>query len=210
MKTASVFLRSRAFTLFELILALAILMLISGGVFSLTGAAMETAKTAREEQTASRRLEAFLRVARETFHNLDAKGSVFLQMSRGGSAPVPELVFKDASGAFGNGSLNRAALVLAALPEAGGTRAFALRRVSGEGVGAARETPWTPLMSGVERVLWTFYSEGNWSEEWPAGRGRPELVRLNFTWRDFPEPIEAIFWLPPTAAGPQPSPTPAP
>jgi type II secretory pathway pseudopilin PulG len=210
MKTAPVYSHCRAFTLFELILALAILMLISGGVFSLTGAAMETAKTAREEQTASRRLEAFLRVTRETFLNLDAKGSVFLQLSRSGSAPGLELVFKDTSGAFGSGSLGKSSLVLAALPEAGGTRAFAMRRVPAEGTSTARETPWIPLMSGVERVRWTFFSAGDWSEEWPAGRGRPELVRLNFTWRDFPEPIEAVFWLPPMAAPPQPSPSPAP
>ncbi len=202
----------RGFTLFELVLALAILMLISGAVFTLTGAALESAKTAREEQTSSRRLEAFLRVTRDTFHSLDAKGHVFLRMARGETAPTPELVFQGVSGAFGSSSLGESSLVLAALPRADGSRTFAMRRIPGDGDtrNGDAEIPWISLMAGVERVRWTFFAAGAWVEEWQPGQGRPELVRLNFAGRDFPNPVEAIFWLPPLTPLPAATPPAAP
>lgn len=208
------------FTLFEVVLALAILMMISGAVFGISAAALEAAKTTREEQLASRRLEGFLRITRDTLLGLDAKGSVSLRIdTQSGSAPIPELVFERTAGAFGVPSLAGGSLVLAALPQADGARTFSLRRIPREdGRPVRQEIPWTPLLAGVEQVKWSFFSQGQWLDEWQQGQGRPEMVRLTFRYAGLPGyPIESIFWLPPLAQtadtnrpGPRPPPPPTP
>jgi type II secretory pathway pseudopilin PulG len=196
--------RRRGFTLFELILALAILMLVAGAVFTLTGAAVETAQAAREEQADSRRMERFLRVLRDTFQGLDGKGRVFLRADRRSTSPVQELVFEGVSNAFGLATLGDASLVLAPLPQSDGSRTFSIRivPVAKAGALADQEIPWTPLLGGIERVRWGFYSRGAWVEEWEQGQGRPELVRLTFDRRTFSDPVEAVFWIPPVTATP--------
>ncbi len=55
------------FTLFELIMALMILGLLSGAVYSISTAALETTKAVISEQAGSRRLEAFFKVTRDAF-----------------------------------------------------------------------------------------------------------------------------------------------
>lgn len=204
----------RAFTLFELVLALSILLLISGAVFSLTGAALDVARSAREEQSASRRQEGFLRITREAFQGIGSQGSIFLRMGKGGAAAGPEMVFQNTT-AFGMPSMGDSNLVLGAPAQSDGSRVFSLRRESQRDL-RAKEEPWVPLMAGVERVQWSFFAKekGEWVDELPLGQSRPQLVRLNFQWRNSQEPVEAIFWLPPIASAsdrpsaPQPSPTP--
>jgi type II secretory pathway pseudopilin PulG len=186
----------RAFTLFEMVLAMAILMLLSGAVFTLTGAAMEVARAAREEQTESRRQEGFLRVTQDAFRSLGSGSSVSLRMGKEGSAPVPEIVFENTAGAFGTTSLGDAVLVLAARPHSDGSRTFSIRRMNLREKNS-KEAPWIPLLPGVENVSWSFFTDGEWAIEWPPGLKRPELVRLNFKWRDSQAPVEAIFWVPP-------------
>ena len=82
------------FTLFEVIMALMILGLLSSAVYSISTAALEASKSIIMEQTSARRLEAFLRITREAFLNLAAYGNLSFRISKSASgAPVPELVF---------------------------------------------------------------------------------------------------------------------
>lgn len=118
------------FTLFEVILALMILGLISGAVYSISSAAMEATKATLAAQAGCRRLEAFLKVTRDAFLAIPADGQVFLRIGKSnGGAPVPEIVFREATGVFGIPSLGGGELVLGARPRSDGSRAFALLRV---------------------------------------------------------------------------------
>ncbi len=193
----------RAFTLFEVVLALGILMLLSGAIFLITTSALEATKITREEQRISQRLDAFLRVTRDTFLGLEAKGVVYLRFEKtGGTTPMVEMVLERTSGAFGVASLGGGSLVLAALPQADGSRTFALRVLpKNEGTPQDLENiPWTPLFPGVERVKWSFFANGIWTDEWEPAQGRPELARLTFECRELAgPPVEAIFWIPPLA-----------
>jgi prepilin-type N-terminal cleavage/methylation domain-containing protein len=199
------------FTLFELIMALMILGLLSGAVYSISTAALETTKAVISEQAASRRLEAFLKVTRDSFSNLPADGKVFFRMAKSpAGSPVPELVFMETSGTFGVSSLGGGSLILAARPKADGTRAFSILRLppNSQGIELERlrsQGAWVSLLPGVEKVKWLFFKTGEWVEEWEEGAERLRLVRLQFSYDKMPgSPIDVIFWIPPIVAPKEP------
>jgi prepilin-type N-terminal cleavage/methylation domain-containing protein len=204
--TASSNVAQRAFTLFEVILALMILGLLSGAVYSITTAALEATKATMAEQAGARRLEAFVRTTRDAFLNLPADAQLFLRIAKSSSgAPVPELVFAETSGTFGMASLGGGSMILSARPRADGTRAFSILRVPANVQGLDYDRliesgSWMPLLPGVEKVVWTFLRQGEWLEEWPEGSGRPESVRLSFEYTELPgSEIVLQFWIPPLA-----------
>jgi len=206
--------RRNAFTLFEVILALMILGLLSGAVYSITNAALESTKAAMNEQTGARRLEAFVRITRDAFLGLPSDARVFLRIGKSSTgAPVPELVFAETSGTFGIASLGGGSIVLSARPRADGTRAFSILRVPADVQGfeydrLMSQGAWIPLLPGVEKVAWTFYKQGKWNDEWPEGAGRPESVRLSFEYIDLPgSVVDLQFWIPPLVP-PQQAPPP--
>ena len=198
--------RRAGFTLFEVIMALMILGLLSGAVYSISMAALETSKSVMTEQSSARRLEAFLRITRDAFLNLPADANISLRMSQSSSgAPVPELVFAETSGTFGVPSLGGGSLLLAARPRADGSRTFSILRVPAELDTSTMERlvakgDWIPLLPRVSRVKWFFFNGNEWVEEWPQGGGRPQLVRLQFSYDPMGgAPIDVQFWIPPLA-----------
>jgi hypothetical protein len=185
-------------------MAMMILGLLGGAVYSLSTAALETSKAVKGEYQACARLDAFLRVLRGTFVNLPPDALVYLQMEEAlGGAPVPEIVFERAPGAFGVSSLGTGALALAAKPLSDGTREFALLLRQGREASFPTRIDtsgerWIPLFAGVENVVWKFKrDEGDWLEEWPSGSGRPRMVRVTFDYTGTPgRPVDAQFWVP--------------
>ena len=209
-----------AFTLFEVILSLMILALLTGAVYSITSAAAETSRATMEEQVAVRRMEAFLKVTRDAFLNLPREGKVHLQFSKSpAGAPIPEIVFEESTGLFGIPSLGGGSLVLAARPRADGSRTMSLLRVPRDVQGIDLENlkagdSWIPLLPRVEVVKWSFFANGEWKDEWPPENGRPLSARLQMDYLDMAgSKIDSQFWIPPvSAAAPaqQPAPTPKP
>jgi prepilin-type N-terminal cleavage/methylation domain-containing protein len=212
--------RSGGFTLFEVILSLMILALLTGAVYSITSAATEGSKATMEEQVSVRRMEAFLKVTRDAFLNLPREGKVQLRFSRSASgAPVPEIVFEEAAGLFGIPSLGGGSLILAARPRADGSRTMAILRVPKDLQGTELENlkagnSWVTLLPRVEKVKWTFFANGEWKEEWTPENGRPLAARLQMEYLDMAgSAIDSEFWIPPLTAVPQtqaPSPAPQP
>ena len=211
-----------AFTLFEVILSLLILALLTGAVYSITSAATETSKATMEEQVSVRRMEAFLKVTRDAFLNLPREGKVQLRFSKSASgAPVPEIIFEEAAGLFGIPSLGGGSLILAARPRADGSRTMALLRVPKDLQGTELENlksgnSWITLLPRVEKVKWSFFSNGEWKEEWLPENGRPLTARLQLEYLDMAgSKIDSQFWIPPIslvvqAQGPAPKPKPSP
>jgi len=208
------------FTLFEVILALMILGMLTGAVYSITSAATEASRATMEEQSSVRRVEAFLKVTRDAFLNLPREGRVQLEFSKSASgAPVPEVIFEEAPGVFGVPSLGGGSLILAARPRADGSRTMSLLLVPRDpGIGELDRLKagngWIPLLPRVEKVKWSFFANGEWKDEWPRENGRPLTVRLEMEYLDMGgSKIDVQFWIPPLAAAQKnqpPAPTPAP
>ncbi len=212
-----------AFTLFEVILSLMILAMLTGAVYSITSAATEASKATMEEQGSVRRVEAFLKVTRDAFLNLPRDGSVQLRFSKSATgAPVPEVIFEGAAGMFGIPSLGGGSLILAARPRADGSRTMSLLRVPQNLQGTELDrlkagNSWIPLLPRLEKVKWTFFANGEWKEEWLTENGRPLAARLEMEVLDMGgSKVDVQFWVPPLAAEaargqtPEPSPSPSP
>ena len=211
------------FTLFEVILALAILAILTGAIYSVASAAIEASKATLAERSFSRRLESFLGVTRDAFLCLPREGRVHLRFARAPSgAPVPELIFEEAAGVFGIPSLGGGSLALSARPMADGSRTLSVIRIPKDTQGQKLQRltasgAWIPLLPHVESVKWTFLTNGQWREEWLPESGRPLAARLQMKFLDMPgSKIDAQFWIPPllasstNVAGPTQAPIPAP
>ena len=212
-----IFSKRAGFTLIEVVLALAILGILTGAVYSIASSAMEASKATLAEQASSRRLEAFLSVTRDAFLCLPREGRIQLRFTRAPSgAPVPEVIFEEATGVFGIPSLGGGALILSARPRADGTRTMSVLRIpkGTQGLQLDRLTAqgaWIPLLPRVERVRWSFMANGQWRDEWLPENGRPLAARLQMDYLDMPgSKIDAQFWIPPLAAAATNAPTPPP
>lgn len=216
---------SSGFTLLEVIMAMGILAMLTGAVYSITMAATEASKATMDEQVSVRRVEAFLKVTRDAFLNLPREGSVQLRFSKSATgAPVPEIIFQEAAGLFGIPSLGGGSLILAARPRADGSRTMSILRVPKDLQGPELDrlkagNDWIPLLPRVEKVKWSFFANGEWKEEWLPENGRPLAARLQMEIPDMGgSKIDSQFWIPPLAAlasqdqtpGPSPSPSPSP
>ena len=215
----------RGFTLLEVILSMGILALLAASIYAITSSSIGASRTAMEQQLTLRRLDAFLRITRSAFLNLPSQGTVSLEMGRGkGGEPEARLILGKAQGLFGMPSLGGGSLVLAAKPRPDGTRTISMIRVSSNlgdnELEKVLSSPGTPLLPKVRKPRWSFFQEGVWKEEWPKGNPRPTLVRLQLEIDEIPEPVEALFLVPPVVppptatqpeqAAPSPSPSPRP
>ena len=203
---------SRAFTLLEVILSMAILAMLAASVYAITSSSITAARTAMDQQLVLRRLDAFLRVTRNAFLNLPGQGTVSLEIGKGkGGETEPRLILGKVQGLFGMPSLGGASLMLAAKARSDGTRTICMVRIpahlSDRELETALNAPGIPLLPKVRRPRWSFSEGGVWKEEWPTGSPRPQLVRLQLDIDEMPDPIEAIFYVPPVAAPHVPPPT---
>lgn len=207
---------NRGFTLLEVVLSMGILALLAGSIYAISNSAITASRTAMEQQLTLRRVDAFLRVTRDALLNLPGQATVSVEVVRGiGGDPEPRLTLGNVQGLFGLPSLGGGSLVLAARPRPDGTRTITMLRIpsnaSERALATALSAPGTPLLPGVRKPRWSFLSGDSWKEEWPPGSPRPALVRLQFEINGIPDPVEAIFFVPPVTAlpsGASPSPTP--
>ena len=190
-----------AFTLLEVVLAMMLLGLLAGAIYSLSTASISVARETVEEQLMVRRLEGFLTITRNAFLNLPAHGKVILN-SENSSTSIPDLNFENAAGIFGLPSLAGGTLVLSARPRSDGTRTFSILRLPKDVQGADRDRyyegdHWIPLLPKVQKPHWSFFRNGDWLDEWPSGAGRPQLVRLQMEVAGMKNLVESIFYIPP-------------
>jgi len=196
---------ARAFTLFEMVVVVAIFVLLAGGIYATVNAAVRATATLSEENLQIQRLNAFVSLLRRTFHNLPANavfsGGVRSQDGDG----FAEIVLRDAPGVFawGLGGPSSGTALLSARPRLGGGRELSLLLMPGslgemERREALRDAKWLRLLPDLREVQWRFYDEAqqDYVDEWPEGN-RPPLVELNLTLLGEEVPRKFVFWLPP-------------
>ncbi|MCF7729952.1 MAG: GspJ family type II secretion system protein [Chthoniobacterales bacterium] len=194
------FKKTSGFTLLEVILAMAIMLLLAGAIYSISSAAIESTKETIVEQFTMRRLAGFLQITRNAFLNLPANGEIYL--SNDSNNTIPDLNFEKATGLFGIASLGGGILTLSALPNSDGTRTFSMLRIPNNIQGNElnhflEHASWVKLLPKVQKPHWSFFNKREWVDEWPRGSGRPQLVRLQMEVEGIQEPLETIFYVPP-------------
>jgi prepilin-type N-terminal cleavage/methylation domain-containing protein len=196
---------ARAFTLFEMVVVIAIFVLLAGGIYATVNAAVRATATLSEENLQIQRLNAFVSLLRRTFHNLPANavfsGGVRSQDGDG----FAEIVLRDAPGVFawGLGGPSSGTALLSARPRLGGGREISLMLLPGslgemERREALQDGKWLRLLPDLREVQWRFYDEAqqDYVDEWPEG-ARPPLIELNLTLLGEEIPRKFVFWLPP-------------
>jgi prepilin-type N-terminal cleavage/methylation domain-containing protein len=196
---------ARAFTLFEMVVVIAIFVLLAGGIYATVNAAVRATATLSEENLQIQRLNAFVSLLRRTFHNLPANavfsGGVRSQDGDG----FAEIVLRDAPGVFawGLGGPSSGTALLSARPRLGGGREISLMLMPGslgemERREALQDGKWLRLLPDLREVQWRFYDEAqqDYVDEWPEGV-RPRLIELNLTLLGEEVPRKFVFWLPP-------------
>jgi prepilin-type N-terminal cleavage/methylation domain-containing protein len=192
--------KTAGFTLLEVILAMAIMLLLAGAIYSISTASIESTKETIVEQFTMRRLAGFIQITRNAFLNLPTNGAIYLSNDSNNS--IPDLNFENAAGLFGIASLGGGTLTLSAQPSSDGTRTFSILRIpkniQGNDLNRFYEhAHWVKLLPKVQKPHWSFFNKGEWVDEWPRGTGRPQLVRLEMEVAGIHEPLQTIFYLPP-------------
>lgn len=194
--------KKQGFTLVEVILALGIFAVLAGAIFTAVQAVSNASAVLGVEQMRARKTDALLSWMRKGFRGLPARSEVILRTrDAGAGGRAVELVIRRAPGAFGLGEFDAvgADLVLGALPDGRGGATLHVARFPGawtmeELSRNLRQEDWVPLFEGIRTLRWTFWSpeEERFLEEWPEGRGRPVLIRLQMT-LESGEEVEAVF-----------------
>jgi prepilin-type N-terminal cleavage/methylation domain-containing protein len=196
---------ARGFTLFEMVVVIAIFVLLAGGIYATVNAAVRATATLTEENLQIQRLNAFVSLVRRTFHNLPANARFAGGVRAEGGDGFPEITLRDAPGVFawGMGGPSAGTALLTARPRLGGGRELSLMLLPGslgemERRDALERGAWLRLLPDLREVKWRFYSleRQEWLEEWLEGE-RPPLVELNLQLLGEEVPRQFIFWLPP-------------
>lgn len=197
--------RTVGFTLFEVILATAIFVLLAGSVYFSVSSSVAAADALGREQIDSRRLAAFADFLREGFRNLPAEAAVAVRTRRtGGRGDAVELIIRGAAGAFPTGALEAlgGGVVLAVLPDGRGSGTLALMRFpdrigDGDLDRHLQSASWLPVLSGVASVRWRFWDavRQQFLETWERTDACPDVIELTLQCAGSP-PQTSLFALP--------------
>jgi prepilin-type N-terminal cleavage/methylation domain-containing protein len=194
-----------AFTLFEMVVVVAIFVLLAGGIYATVNAAVRATATLTEENLQIQRVNAFVSLLRRTFHNLPANAVFSGGIREEGGDGFAEITLRDAPGVFawGMGGPSAATALLSARKRLGGGREISLMLLPGslgemERRDALERGAWLRLLPDLREVQWRFFDEQqqDWVDEWPEGN-RPPLVELNLQLLGEEIPRKFVFWLPP-------------
>lgn len=212
--------RKRGFTLFEVMIAMGILVFLVGGIYFSVSTAVSSSIQLATVQMEARQQNAFVRFLREGFLNLPAGAKIFLRTrDLGQRGRAVELLIERASGAFETGVLEAqgSGVVLAVIPDGKGAGHFSIQRfVSGLGENDRDRNlesgSWLRILEGITTVRWRFWDkrEQRFVETWENPDERPAFVELTYAVGGEPE-TTSVFHLPAIAmAAPAGDPPPPP
>jgi len=190
--------RHGAFTLFEVMLALAIVVLVAGGIFGMISATMRLTAETQARQERARKSEALGELLRNEFAVLPVHAHLLFQSSSSRQAAVSELILEDAPAAFvwGKRQAHPGAIGLLAVSRADGLLDLRLVQFNPDGPTVDDGVDWIRLAGGIRFLEWSFLGPtGQWQDRW-AGGELPRLVRLRWQMQGDHEASERIFEVP--------------
>ncbi|MBI4024411.1 MAG: prepilin-type N-terminal cleavage/methylation domain-containing protein [Verrucomicrobia bacterium] len=196
------------FTLLEVMLAVALLALLAGGLFAIVSGTMASAAELHQRQNRQQQVEGLVALCQRTFRTLPSSASLQGGVREESGVYLPEVILRQAPAAFswGDPSVALPTAVLRARPQVGGLFGLGLlREHDSSGVESSSESErpvrWLMLLSDIRKLEWRFYDSrtATWMEEWNDHALRPSLVELTLTLAGELSPVRFIFWLPPLA-----------
>ena len=208
--------RPSGFTLVEVLLGLALIGLLAGGIFAVQRGALTVSTEVAERETKVMRVHAFCELLRRTFEQAPGNSRVNLQVYGGAGSDLTEVAFTDYPLAFNwpgvtagsktvifrtersTGSLGLQAAILYLDEEqsqAWQRGQFDETKVLGR----------LTLLDGIAFLGWRFFNDTTqeWELEWPVNNTRrPSFVEMTLQFIDGYDPVRLVFWIP-TMANPQ-------
>jgi len=205
----------RAFTLIEILIGLALLGMLAGGIFAVQRGALEVSRSVVESETKTLQVHAFCELLRRNFEQMPGNARVNLQYYGGAGSDLSEVAFTDYPLAFTWPGVTAGAK----------TVIFRTERSVGIGLQAAilyldeeQADAWSKgsfdetkilgritIMDGIANLRWRFLNETTqeYEEEWPlTNTRRPTTVEMTLQFMDGTDPVQLIFWIP-TMMNPQ-------
>lgn len=205
----------RGFTLIEIMLGLALLSILVGGIFAVQRGAITVSSSVVERETQTLKVHAFCELLRRNFEQMPGNAKVNLQFFGGTGSDLTEVAFTDFPLAFTWPGVTAGAK----------TVIFRTERSVGLGLQAAilyldqeQAAAWQKgqfdeskilgritVMDGISFLGWRFFNETTqeWETEWPlTNTRRPTFVEMTLQFMDGEDPVRLVFWIP-TMANPQ-------
>ncbi len=213
----------RGFTLLEVTVAMAILVIIAGSIFAVLRGTISEVSVLSEEQSRQQEIDGFIELCRKTFRMLPAEASLEGRVRQDSGAVLPEILIRKApeSLAWGKVEDYDTISVIGLRPQIGGHFSLGLLRVSDpknplvDPVIASKAEDWLTLIPDVSKIEWRYYDARSamWMDILPAGSGRPAAIEMKLLLPGDDDPLVVVFWvvpIVPQAVVPQGSNPPAP
>ncbi|CAN5913948.1 hypothetical protein BH11VER1_BH11VER1_25620 [soil metagenome] len=220
--------RSRAFTLLEVVIALTMLAMFSGTLFTLIRGSVKAATEIQQLQKDNDQVNRFIAICRQAFQNLPITAILTLTVTEKNTPMLQELTISGAPEAFpfGISPISYKETILGIRPDLAATeasesglrvyylgvsredivpeevnRSAGVTRSVGDGVAAPDDQGryWMPLLPAVTSLTWRFYKEEEDTwEEEWDSTQFPPLIEMNLLLADRTQPIRVVFALPAT------------
>ena len=182
-----------AFTLIQVHISLLVLALLAGGIMMAVSTSTKVTAIIGQEQMKLARLDAFVRLCRQSFLNLPGSAEVEIRARQLGSrGDALDLLLLNAPGTFlvGSSASQGDNVALSALPDGSGTATIALKHFT---IPKNRkndpividqilaEPPWVKLIQNVEKISWRFMDPdtGEIFQNVKQQRTRPQILVLD-------------------------------
>ncbi|MBW0001321.1 MAG: hypothetical protein JO015_19675 [Verrucomicrobia bacterium] len=174
------------YLLLEVLLALAILTIITALVFRIIQTTVRTTREVTYLESLQERVDGISELLRQNFTNLPAAAQFQTKTIQSGT----ELVFQHVAFQFATtpGIPAYGTVALCARPQADGRLYLAFYQEPEDArerlIQANQENDirWTPILGDLDQVAWRFFDPQtrDWRADWPANGSRPALVELTF------------------------------
>ncbi len=202
--------RSRAFTLIEVILAVAILALLGGAVASILQGSVASATALTEISNRQSQIQCFIQLLNQTFRNLGSETLFIAQKN-----PIVDqnnlfLMFNNSHQLFvwHRDQSKFPAKVLTSWPSEKGAlsigileynRYFKLTNSTESQFSATGWVHKIALLNDVKSLSWRFWNQATrkWTEDWRNPTQRPHGIELTLELAESKTPRIHFFWIPP-------------
>jgi hypothetical protein len=199
------------YLLLEVLLALAILTMITALVFRIIQTTVRTTREVTYLESLQERVDGISELLRQNFSNLPSVAQFQTKTLHGNASAetATELVFRHVAFQFAiaPGTAEFGTVALCSQPQADGRSYLAFYQEPEDArehlIQANQEAriSWTPLLGDLDQVSWKFFDPQNhsWRPDWPTDAVRPALVELTFRIAGQSQVHRSVFNLPTTS-----------